>query len=96
MISSIVGYASSGVLVLTIGGQLSKQWRSGTSKGVSPFLFAGQLLASCGFTLYSALVQDMVFVATNACVGVAAGVGLGIVLYHRRNEGHGVESGEVP
>ena len=83
MTAHIVGYASSVVLLVTITTQLVKQWRSGTSKGVSPYLFVGQLVASCGFVAYSVLVDNTVFIITNACLAVAALLGIGIVTYHR-------------
>ena len=82
----LLGWASSGVLVLTIGQQVWKQWKEGTSKGVSRWLFLGQMTASLGFTLYSWLVRNWVFVATNALMLLNALVGYGIVLHHRRRE----------
>jgi uncharacterized protein with PQ loop repeat len=84
MSSQIIGYVSSIILLFTIGSQIYKQWQSGTSKGVSLWLFIGQLLASAGFTIYSSLVGNPIFIATNAAMGGAATLGLGIVLYHRR------------
>ncbi len=92
-----IGWLSSLVLVLTLGKQVHKQWKAGTSEGVSRWLFVGQLAASAGFTVYSALVRNWVFVVTNALMVVNALVGYGIVLRHRRrsrrrgvsSEGHG-------
>lgn len=84
MSSQIIGYVSSIILLLTIGSQIHKQWQSGTSKGVSSWLFIGQLLASAGFTTYSILIGNPIFIVTNGCMGGAAILGLGIVLYHRR------------
>lgn len=86
MSTHIVGYASSVVLLVTITTQLVKQWRSGTSKGVSPYLFVGQLIASGGFVAYSALVDNFVFIVTNACLAVAALLGIAIVTYHKHKE----------
>lgn len=86
MSPQVLGYASSGILLLTIGNQVHKQWQSGTSKGVSTWLFFGQLLASAGFTAYSILIGNPIFVLTNACLFVAAILGLAIVLHHRRTE----------
>ncbi|AKJ00468.1 membrane protein [Archangium gephyra] len=84
--SEAIGWFSSFVLVLTIANQVYRQWRSGTSQGVSRWLFVGQLTASTGFTLYSVLVGNWVFVVTNALMWVSALVGLAIVLKHRRAE----------
>lgn len=84
MTADILGYTSSGILLFTIANQVHKQWQSGTSKGVSTWLFIGQLLASLGFTAYSLAIGNTIFVLTNACLAVAAVLGLAIVLYHRR------------
>ncbi len=81
-----VGWVSSFVLVLTLAKQVYKQWKEGTSEGVSRWLFVGQLSASTGFTLYSWLVGNWVFVVTNAILLLNALAGLFIVLHHRRRE----------
>ena len=81
-----IGWLSSAVLVVTIGQQVYKQWHDGTSKGVSRWLFVGQMLASAGFTLYSWLVHNWVFVVTNGLMLVSAVLGYTIVLKHRRAE----------
>ena len=88
--SEAIGWFSSFVLVLTIANQVYKQWKSGTSKGVSKWLFVGQITASTGFTLYSVLVRNWVFVVTNALLLVSAIVGGLIVLKHRRAQRRGV------
>ena len=80
----LIGWASSGVLVLTLGQQVWNQWKEGTSRGVSPWLFVGQLAASLGFTIYSWSVRNWVFVATNGLLVLNALAGHGILLYHRR------------
>lgn len=71
----ILGWASSVVLLLTIGTQILKQWRERSARGVSGWLFIGQTVASAGFTLYSALIENWVFTATNALLLVSAIVG---------------------
>jgi uncharacterized protein with PQ loop repeat len=81
-----VGWISSLILVLTIAKQVYKQWQEGTSEGVSKWLFIGQLAASLGFTIYSALVKNWVFVVTNAIMLLNGLAGLAIVLYHRKRE----------
>ena len=81
-----IGWFSSFVLVLTIGKQVLKQWRSGTSEGVSKWLFVGQVTASVGFVVYSWLVHNWVFVVTNALLLLQALLG-GLLLYtHRKRE----------
>lgn len=79
-----IGWASSFVLLLTIGKQIWKQWTEDTSRGVSRWLFAGQILSSAGFVVYSVLVRNWVFVVTNALLLVANVLGMLIVLRHRR------------
>ncbi len=81
-----IGWFSSVVLLLTISKQIHKQWREGASGGVSKWLFIGQTTASAGFLCYSWLVRNWVFVVTNALMLVSAGVGLAIVLHHRRRQ----------
>ena len=81
--AEVIGWSSSVVLLLTIGKQIHKQWRDDSSEGVSKWLFVGQLSASAGFTVYSYLVRNWVFVVTNALMVLSALVGLAIVLHHR-------------
>ncbi|MGB7923829.1 MAG: SemiSWEET family transporter [Pyrinomonadaceae bacterium] len=84
--TEIVGWASSFILVLTIAKQVYKQWHEGSSEGVSKWLFIGQMAASLGFTIYSWLVNNWVFVVTNSLMLLNGLAGLGIVLHHRRRE----------
>jgi uncharacterized protein with PQ loop repeat len=84
--SEAIGWFSSFVLVLTIGNQVYKQWKTGTSEGVSKWLFVGQITASTGFTIYSVMVNNWVFVVTNSLMLVSALVGIVIVMKHRRAE----------
>lgn len=84
--SEAIGWFSSFVLVLTLSQQVYEQWRSGTSQGVSRWLFVGQLTASSGFTLYSVMVGNWVFVVTNALLLLSAVIGVVIVFKHRRAE----------
>jgi len=81
-----IGWISSLILVLTIGKQVFKQWKEGSSENVSKWLFIGQLAASVGFTIYSWLVGNWVFVVTNGVMILNGLAGLFIVLHHRRRE----------
>jgi uncharacterized protein with PQ loop repeat len=83
-VQQVIGWSASAVLVVTIASQIFRQYRTGTSKGVSTWLFVGQSIASLGFTVYSAMVGDKVFIFTNALMLVSALVGLGLVLHHRQ------------
>jgi len=85
-VTEAVGWASSCILVLTIAKQVYKQWKEGSSEGVSRWLFIGQMAASLGFTVYSWLVGNWVFVVTNAVMLLNGLAGLLIVLHHRRRE----------
>ncbi|HEX7317764.1 MAG TPA: SemiSWEET family transporter [Pyrinomonadaceae bacterium] len=89
--TEVVGWVSSLILVLTIAKQVYKQWQEGSSEGVSKWLFVGQMAASLGFTIYSWLVSNWVFVVTNAVMLVNGLAGLLIVLHHRRRERAGAK-----
>ena len=80
----IIGWASSALLLATLINQVYKQWREGTSKGVSKWLFIGQLAVSIGFTVYSVGTGDAVFVVTNALLVLNSIAGIIIYFYHRR------------
>ena len=82
--TEIVGWIAAGILLVTIGYQVYVQWRSGSVAGVSPWLFTGQLCASLGFLVYSALVRNWVFVATNLMIAIAALVGRAVDRVNRR------------
>ena len=84
-----VGWISSFILVLTIAKQVYKQWQEESSEGVSIWLFVGQMAASLGFTVYSWLVGNWVFVVTNTLMLLNGFLGLAIVLWHRRRAQHG-------
>lgn len=86
MAIQIVGWASSLILILTIAKQVHKQWQDGTSEGVSKWLFVGQVAASLGFTVYSWLVRDWVFVVTNAVMLLNGALG-GVILMRNRRRG---------
>jgi MtN3 and saliva related transmembrane protein len=83
MLTQAIGWISSAVLLATIGKQVHKQWKEGSSQGVSIWLFIGQITASTGFTIYSLLIQEWVFVFTNSLMMISGLLGLLIVRYHR-------------
>src|SRR5688572_19052850 len=78
----VIGWLSSAILVLTIGKQVHKQYKSRSVEGVSSWLFIGQMAASAGFTVYSYLVHNWVFVVTNAILLCSAVTGYAL---YRRN-----------
>lgn len=90
-----IGWFGAFILLLTIGRQVYTQWREGQTKGLSRWLFIGQLTASTAFLVYSWLVENWVFVATNALLLVTAGVGQWIFLRNRRKEERNKSAGEI-
>lgn len=84
MFVQAIGWLSSFILVLTIGRQVWKQWREGATEGISTWLFVGQTVASVGFTIYSSLVGDWVFVVTNGVMSINGLLGYLILMHNRR------------
>ena len=82
--NEIIGWASSGILLLTLITQIHKQWKLGTHKGVSKWLFIGQLAASIGFTAYSIGTGNVVFIITNSFLAISALFGI-YIYYSQRN-----------
>jgi MtN3 and saliva related transmembrane protein len=82
--TEILGWMSSVILIATIGTQLRKQIRDKTSKGVSKWLFAGQVVSEIGFITYSLILKNWVFAATNALLLAENIFGLFITLKYRR------------
>lgn len=70
-----VGWLSTIILLITLACQVMRQWQDRTSLGVSKWFFLGQLAASIGFIVYSALVHNPVFVIANALIALVAIVG---------------------
>ena len=84
MLTESIGWLSSIVLLLTIGRQVYTQWRTRSTAGLSRWLFIGQVTASIGFTVYSVMLRNWVFVFTNAMLLVTAIVGQCIYLRNQR------------
>lgn len=70
-----VGWTASTILLVTLCRQVYVQARDTTAKGVSRWLFIGQIAASIGFIVYSWLLDNWVFTATNAAILLTAIVG---------------------
>lgn len=79
-----LGWAASAVLLATLGRQVYVQWRERSTQGLSSWLFVGQLTASLGFTIYSWLIGNWVFVATNVMLLATALLGQWIFRRNRR------------
>ena len=86
MSRDLIGWASSVILLLTLAAQTWKQYRTSSTKGVSRWLYVGEIAAAIGFVVYSALVHNRVFVVANALGAVTALVGLVIFARNRRYE----------
>lgn len=84
MKADVIGWISAAVLVMTISRQVYSQWRSGSVEGVSKWLFIGQITASLGFTIYSFLVENWVFVFANFFILLTALVGELVYLRNKR------------
>lgn len=84
--TELVGWLSAIVLALTISSQVYTQWRTKSSAGVSSWFFIGQMLASLGFVAYSCLLENWVFVWTNAFNFMAALLGHSIQRHNQRTQ----------
>ncbi len=83
----IVGWAASAVLLATLSRQIYTQSKDPQARGVSHWLFAGQILASLGFVIYSALVGNWVFIVTNSLILLTAVVGQVVMWRKSRRAG---------
>ncbi|WP_024889271.1 PQ-loop repeat-containing protein [Luteimonas huabeiensis] len=84
--ADLVGWAATAVLMATLIRQIRTQWTADSVEGVSAWLFAGQMLASVLFIVYSALVSNPVFVVTNALILLTAVVGQVLAVVKRRRQ----------
>ena len=83
--NEIIGWTSSGILLATLVSQIYKQWKLRTRKGVSKWLFIGQLATSIGFVIYSIGTDNTVFIVTNSLLAASAVVGIYIYFTSRAN-----------
>ena len=96
MMTDLIGWFSTAVLVYTIGRQVWAQWRTRSTAGVSRWLFIGQLIASTGFVVYSFLVANWVFVVSNVVMLALAILGQCIFMLNRRRAAKAEQSGRMP
>src|SRR5690606_42128224 len=83
----IVGWTASAILLATLGRQIVTQWRDKDAKGVSRWLFLGQMAASVGFIVYSWMLDNWVFIVTNSLILLTAVIGQVGLLMRRRDSG---------
>ena len=86
MNADLVGWASAGILLTTIVQQVYTQWKTASTAGVSKWLFIGQTLASLGFSIYSAMTDNMVFLSVNVALLLSAIAGELIYWRNRRRK----------
>jgi MtN3 and saliva related transmembrane protein len=84
MMTTILGWISTTILLATLARQVFTLWRDRTTKGVSSWLFIGQLSASAGFIAYSVLLGNVVFVISNTLIAVVSIFGEWVYLRNRR------------
>lgn len=82
--TNAIGWASSFILLITIAVQVHRQWQTRSNKGVSKWLFIGQLTASVGFLVFSILTGSLVFAITNAMLTLG-NLG-GILIFFKNRE----------
>lgn len=82
--TELIGWFAAAVLLATIGRQVYSQWRDRSTKGLSRWLFIGQMTASVAFVVYSWLLDNWVFVVTNLLMLATAVVGECVLLANRR------------
>jgi uncharacterized protein with PQ loop repeat len=83
LVTSVVGWLASAILIATLLRQVWTQAKTHSDKGVSRWLFAGQMSASVLFLIYSLLVHNGVFVVSNAMILLTAIAGQ-VVFYRNK------------
>ena len=83
----LIGWLASAVLLATLARQTWRQWRDPDPRGVSHWLFLGQMAASAGFIVYSWLLHNWVFIITNTLILVTAAVGQAVMVRAQRKAG---------
>lgn len=86
-----IGWAASIVVLVTLVAQIVKQWKSDSSRGVSPWLFVGEIASALLFLWYAVTIHNAVYITTNTLMAIASCLGLGILIAHRRR-GHGTST----
>ncbi|MCA1713724.1 MAG: hypothetical protein LC715_00855 [Gammaproteobacteria bacterium] len=87
----LIGWIASAILIVTLGRQTWHQWKDPDPRGVSHWLFVGQIAASVGFVAYSWLLHNWVFIVTNTLI-LLTGI-TGQLVYLRARRKAGIESG---
>lgn len=72
MSPDLVGWTASALLIATLASQILTQSRQKDMQGVSHWLFIGQIASSLGFVIYSWMLHNWVFIATNSLILLTA------------------------
>ena len=80
----LLGWGASAILIATLMRQSYVLWTDEDAKGVSKWLFVGQIAASVLFIVYSWLVANWVFIVSNALILLTALAGEAGVLWRKR------------
>ena len=83
-----IGWLSTALLLLTLLRQVYTEWKSGSTAGISKWLFVGQCAASIGFMIYSWLLGNWVFMGSNAAILVVAVLGEILYAKNRKSKKH--------
>lgn len=83
-VTDVLGWGSSIVLLATLMRQVYTQWRTRATAGLSKWLFIGQCTASLGYTAYSVLLHNWVYVTSNIAILLTAIVGESLYLHNKR------------
>jgi uncharacterized protein with PQ loop repeat len=86
MLTDLIGWTATAILLATIARQVHTQWRERSTKGVSRWPFLGQLAASNGFLIDSLLLGNWVFVVSKAALLITAGIDQWILWHNRRRD----------
>ena len=89
MATEAIGWMSNLLLLLTMSKQVLTQWKTGSSQGVSSWLFIGQLATSTGFVIYSFLLDNWVFVSSNVLMLFVALTGQWLYVRNERARSRG-------
>jgi uncharacterized protein with PQ loop repeat len=95
--TDLIGWISALILVATLSRQVYTEWRTRSIEGLSKWLFIGQLSASVGFTIYSYLLDNWVFVFANFFIFLTAVAGQCIYIRnkHRAERKQRMEAGSA-
>ena len=83
--TDLIGWASTVILLLTVGRQAWSQWKQRSAAGLSRWLFVGRSRRG-GLRGCSWLLDNYVFVVSNVFLLIIAAVGQGLYLRNSRRE----------